>query len=260
MKDYASIPNTTGAFPAVEAINSTTATTLDGTPLLADSVNEWWGFSQALLEFVGATPSGAVEASGASQLLDSLRRIAGHPGEIVFWAGNDDPSAFLDGLRLLLLEGQGVLVADYPLLTAAVYVGDALNGSAGAFYRCTNANGSGRSTTGAYLKLPDAGGRFPRVINTPGQPMVNPQALIAGDVQPPAVAGHGHVLADVVSGNVATAGYTTVTTGAGPEAYIRSAVGAGGLYAPSSGSITGATDPLDNRPYGICAGSLAVRY
>ena len=260
MKDYADIPNTTGAFPYVEAVNSTTSTTLDGTPLLADSVNEFWGFSQAVLNFMDELPTGDTDVAGDSQLLKALRRAMGYAGEVFFWAGTDDPASVYGGLRILLLEGQCVLRADYDRLDAVTYVGDALNATAEAFYRCDNSDGSGRSTSGVYLKLPNAGGRYPRAIDNAGSAL-NPEALIAGSLQAPAVATHGHVLRDIVSGNT-TASFTMVdTSGAGPEAYIRSTVGTGALRAYATyADMLGAVADLDNRPYTICAGSLAIRY
>jgi len=57
---------------------------------------------------------------------------------------------------VLLLQGQTILIAGYPLLVAACYVGDALNATAPAFYKTSDAGGTTRSTSGAYFVLPNA--------------------------------------------------------------------------------------------------------
>lgn len=64
----------------------------------------------------------------------------------------------------LKANGAAIQVASYGSLATAIYCGDALNATALWGYRCTNpANPSGsRSTTGAYIVLPDARGEFVR--------------------------------------------------------------------------------------------------
>lgn len=64
----------------------------------------------------------------------------------------------------LKANGAAVSRAAYASLDAAIYCGDSLNASAGFGYRCTNpSNPSGsRSTTGAYIVLPDLRGEFIR--------------------------------------------------------------------------------------------------
>jgi hypothetical protein len=60
-----------------------------------------------------------------------------------------------------LLSGQIIsITGDYARLSANVYVGDAANDTAEAFYKC-DASGE-RDTSGAYMKLPDCRGLFLR--------------------------------------------------------------------------------------------------
>lgn len=62
----------------------------------------------------------------------------------------------------LAMTGFGVLVANYPELLDACYVGDADNETAEGFYRCNAADGSGRSVTGDYLFIEDMRDNFIR--------------------------------------------------------------------------------------------------
>ncbi len=89
MKDFALIDFTSGTFPSVTADQSSGPTVRDGAPLDADWVSDLWGAFQALLNKAGVTPSGVTEAWAASDIMDSIRKIAGSPGEILFWGGRD---------------------------------------------------------------------------------------------------------------------------------------------------------------------------
>ncbi|KAF1043070.1 MAG: hypothetical protein GAK35_02390 [Herbaspirillum frisingense] len=64
----------------------------------------------------------------------------------------------------LKANGTAVAVSSYVDLATAIYCGDAANATALWGYRCTsNSNPNGtRSTTGAYIVLPDARGEFIR--------------------------------------------------------------------------------------------------
>lgn len=62
----------------------------------------------------------------------------------------------------LAMIGVGVLVANYPELVAACYVGDADNATAEGFYRCNAADGSGRNVAGDYLFIEDMRENFIR--------------------------------------------------------------------------------------------------
>lgn len=149
------------AFPDNKAVNASGPTELDGTEFVKLMVDNFmFGRQQALLNYADITPNGLSEEDGDSQEIEAMQRSFGAPGEAVDWYGDADPSA--SGLRILLLEGQGILVADYPELTAAVYVGDADNPTAPAFYRADDAAGTIRNIAGIYLILPDATGEYPR--------------------------------------------------------------------------------------------------
>lgn len=146
----------TGTHPDFEAINSTGAATQDGTEIIAEGWNNFiLGPWQALFNWAGITPDGVTESQGASQWLESLRK--GHgigPGKGIRWFLANDPS--VTGDRVLLLSGQTVLIASYPELVSACYVGDGNNATAPYFYKSTDSGGATRSTSGTYFTLPES--------------------------------------------------------------------------------------------------------
>jgi hypothetical protein len=74
--------------------------------------------------------------------------------------------------RLLDLAGDAIPVAGpYAHMVANVYCGDALNDTAPSYYRCTDQSkpNDSRSTTGAYMKLPDCRGIFMRGAGQNGE-------------------------------------------------------------------------------------------
>lgn len=151
------------AFPDNKAINASGPTELDGTEYVKLMVDNFmFGRQQALLNHASLTPNGLSEEDGDSQEIEAMQRSFGAAGEAVDWYGKADPS--VTGLRILLLEGQGILVADYPELAATVYVGDGDNPTAPAFYRADDAAGTIRNIAGIYLILPDAQNLYPRFI------------------------------------------------------------------------------------------------
>ncbi|WP_416046673.1 phage tail protein [Cupriavidus basilensis] len=77
-------------------------------------------------------------------------------GKVSWFARSSAPAGFLKA------NGAAVPVASYAVLAASIYCGDALNATALFGYRCANSDGTGRSTTGAYIVLPDLRGEFPR--------------------------------------------------------------------------------------------------
>lgn len=162
MLDFSSLDNTSGSFPNVEATDSSGPTLRDGTPINASLINDIWGAFQAILNAAGTTPSAGAETSSASDLLDSIRKLGGAPGELVFHAS---PSDVLDA-NVLPLKGQVITISAYPALVAATYVGDTNNPTAAypAFYKCSDTGGSTRNTAGPYFKLPDGRGRFIRAL------------------------------------------------------------------------------------------------
>lgn len=183
MKAYENIVvNKIGTFPSVLAQNASAAGATDGTEYIADLVNDLWGFWQTVLQFAGQTPNGTLEASAATaasalgnaqQKLQSMQMLFGAPGELVFdciapgsgtygsqsmvWgAAAGGPPMRYQYRRVLPLVGQvGVVIANYPDLCAAVYCGDANNGTATAFYKTSDAGGTTRSTSGTYMTMGD---------------------------------------------------------------------------------------------------------
>lgn len=194
------------AFPDTEAVNVSAPGAGDGTEFVAALVNDIWGRAQAIMDYAGLTPDGAQEAPDTAQILEAIGRGFGvGPGMGVIYWKNDTPAAFGD--RVLLLQGQVILIASYPLLAAAVYCGDANNATAPAFYKTSDAGGTIRDTAGTYLVLPDTRGLSLKgvgdaVVNT--RTKTGPAAL--GEVQEDAMQGHIHP-ATVADG---------ATTGTGP--------------------------------------------
>lgn len=62
-------------YPYGSAKNDSTGTTGDGTPFAAPLLNDWYGFSQALLVNAGVVPSGAAETALNSQLFDCIEAL-----------------------------------------------------------------------------------------------------------------------------------------------------------------------------------------
>jgi hypothetical protein len=153
--DYAAtFTNYTGSFPNIEAQNVTAPGAGDGTEFVAALVNDIWGRAQALLDYAGLTPDGVQEAPDTAQILTALSKGYGiGPGIGVIYWKNGTPAA--NGDRVILLQGQVITIASYPLLAAAVYVGDANNATAPAFYKTSDAGGTTRSTSGTYMVMPD---------------------------------------------------------------------------------------------------------
>jgi hypothetical protein len=196
MKDFATIDNTTGAFPDVESENVTSPGADDGTPAVKQWVDEMWGFFQAVLNASEQTPSGSTETASASQLLQGLRNLLGTPGEIVAWAGKKDvdPTTLFPPIRLLELKGQGVQwdATKYTNLDNNVYVGDAYNATAAAFYHADNPDGTSRNTTGVYLILPDFRGYILRGYDEAANIDPNGASRTIGDAQGGGVQWHQH--------------------------------------------------------------------
>ncbi len=185
----------TGTYPDTKAVASSTPTTPDGTPYLKALLDEQWGYIQALLNHAGITPDGVVESAAVgSQVMESIQKIAGYPGEIVGWMGSNfaaaDPSVL--GIRLLPLVGQTVLIANYVDLDAMVYVGNVLNPTALTFFRTSDIGGTTRNIVGPYLVLPDLRGYFLRGYDSTG--LVDPDgaAHTVGSVQADMLADHEH--------------------------------------------------------------------
>src|SRR4030042_3751075 len=116
MIDYeASFINTDGTpFPDTLAVNVSVPGAGDGTEFIAALVNDIWGRAQALLDYAGLSPDGVTEAPDTAQILPAIGKGFGvGPGMGVTYWKNDTPVA--NGDRVLLLQGQVVLITDYPL-------------------------------------------------------------------------------------------------------------------------------------------------
>lgn len=155
MIDYSAVfTNYTGVFPNLEAVNVSAPGAGDGTEFVAALVNDIWGRAQALLDYAGLSPDGVQEAPDTAQMLTALSKGYGiGPGIGVIYWKNGTPAA--NGDRVILLQGQVISIASYPLLAAAVYVGDASNATAPAFYKTSDSGGTTRSTAGTYMVMPD---------------------------------------------------------------------------------------------------------
>lgn len=164
MKDFSTLTNTSGSFPNVISYASSGPTLRDGTPVTPTIVNDIWGAFQAILDAAGVTPSGDVDVAGTSDLLDSIRKVSGAPGELVFHAAPDDT---IDA-NILPLKGQVITIASYPELVAATYIGDVNNANtaySGGFYKTSDSGGTTRNTAGPYFVLPDCRGYFIRALS-----------------------------------------------------------------------------------------------
>lgn len=213
MIDYGTIANVTGNFPDAVSKNCSTPLTKDGTSYFKPVIDDVWGAAQALMHHAGLNHNATAEIKGNSQRLTAIQRVAGHPGEIIAWAGNDaDPSDI--NIRLLPLNGQTVLRTNYPDLDIFTYVGDPDNHTAPAFYHCDNADGSGKNIAGIYLKLPEMRGFALRGIDPTATYDPDGATRKVGDHQFYALRQHQHAIDVVATGNKvvsilsATAGIT----------------------------------------------------
>lgn len=180
------------SFPNFSGKNATGAGATDGTEFIAAMIDNWmWGWQQALFDYEGFTPNGVTEAAGASQMVDAINNMV-PPGMVLEWNINVDPATL--GARYLLLNGQGVLRANYPLLDANVYVGDGNNAAVaaggGAYYRADDAAGTTPNIAGVYLILPESRGYTTRGLDAAAS--VDPQGAsrFLGDTQVDAFQGH----------------------------------------------------------------------
>jgi hypothetical protein len=189
---YESIANTIGTFPNTTAKNASGGGATDGTPYIRAVVDDLWGFSQALMDAANLTPNAVTESATASQRLDALRRVLGYPGEVIAWMGAGDPQTVVPGMRLLALNGQGILRANYSELDAVVYVGNPLNPTAPAFYHADDAAGTIRNIAGVYLILPDLRGYFLRGLDVAETKDKDGASRIQGDSEVPALPKHRH--------------------------------------------------------------------
>jgi hypothetical protein len=200
------------AFPGTKGVNASTPTSLDGTEFVALMVDDEWGARQALVNYAGLTPSGSTEIDGASQALEAIQKGFIGPGTGIHYWKNDDPATLGD--RVLLLNGQGILRANYTELDAAVYVGDVANPTASAFYRADNADGSSRNVTGIYLILPETRGYVLRGLDVAAAVDPDGASRDLGSIQADAFESHLHT-GWVSAGNIAASGVNVAPVSAG---------------------------------------------
>jgi hypothetical protein len=187
-----------GVHPDALAINSTGAATQDGTEFIAEYLNNFvLGPWQALFDYASITPNGVSEAAGASQWLASIEKgFAVGPGKLVGWFIDDTPA--VSGDRVLLLQGQGVLISTYGPLDAKVYVGNAANAAVaaggGAFYRSSDSGGAVPDIAGPYLQLPEGRGYTLRGLDLAASVDPDGASRFLGDNQVDAMQGHIHPL------------------------------------------------------------------
>ena len=177
-------------YPYGSAKNVVTAGDGTGTPWTKSIVDDIYGFFSRGMALAGLTPTNNSDTSLASQIHDSLRLTCGYPGMVVMHHMTTIPT----GIRLLNLEGQGVLVSAYPALAAACYVGDPNNPAAGAYYKADDALGAVRNTAGVYLILPDFRGRFARGEDIGATVDPDGASRLLGDGQADALQKHNHVI------------------------------------------------------------------
>lgn len=182
------------AFPDSGAADVSAPGAQDGTEFFVTMINNYmFGPQQMLLDHAGLTPTGVIESATTSQVKEALQKGFGAPpGVPTEWHLASDPG--VTGHRALLLNGQGILRANYPDLDAAVYVGDGNNAAVaaagGAYFRADNSDGTSPNIAGVYLILPERRGYVPRGLDTAASVDPDGASRVLGDVQLDAFQGH----------------------------------------------------------------------
>lgn len=246
--------NYSGAFPNTLAVNVTTPGAGDGTEFIAAGVNDSWGFHQALMAYAGLTPDSVTEAPGTSQMVEAMQKSFGHPGEVCMWHGQADPATL--GIRLLLLEKQGILRANYADLDTAVYCGDGNNGTWDYYYHADDAAGTIRNIVGNYLILPDSRGCTVRGYDPTN--LRDPLGSVRKfpDIQVDAMEQHGHVLQSNTSNFYCLHRGDTYAAGTDKLWYPSASSGSDDLEAKA---VSGATTSTETRMVNLGV-KLCVRY
>jgi len=199
MQDYAAaFANFSGVFPDILAINASGPSATDGTEFVSNMINDsMWGVMQMILNRAGLSPDGVLESDSASQIREALQKGFGAPvGVVTQWHIDDDPGT--SGHRAILLNGQGILRANFAELDAACYVGDANNAAVaaagGSYYRADDAAGTIPNIVGIYLILPETRGYAPRGLDVAASVDPDGASRFLGDNQLDAFQGHFHDL------------------------------------------------------------------
>jgi hypothetical protein len=130
-----------------------------------------------------------VDKNATLEVLANLTSsLANTAGEIKMTGWKTIPA----GVRALFLTGQTVLAANYAELVTNTYTGDTDNATAEAYYRCDNADGTGRNIAGIYFKLPDFAGVVPRGYDSLASVDPDGATRKLGDFQADAMQGHLH--------------------------------------------------------------------
>ncbi len=184
----------TGVHPNALAVNSTGAATQDGSEFIAEYMNNFiLGPWQALFNYASITPNGVTESAAASQWLTCIEKgYAVGPGKLVCSFLNTTPA--VSGDRILLLQGQGIVIANYTALDAATYVGDGNNATeaagGGKFYRSSDSGGATPNIAGPYLQLPEGRGYALRGLDLAASVDPLGASRFLGDNQVDAFQGH----------------------------------------------------------------------
>jgi hypothetical protein len=137
-----------------------------------------------------------------TQFMSAMRAFAGVPvGAIIGFPTTTAPTGFLKA------NAAAVSRATYANLDAFLYVGDSNNASAIHGYRCTDpANPSStRSTTGAYIVLPEYRGEFIRGLDD-GRGIDSGRTV--QQFQGPSILSHTHSASTDTQGSHSHTGYT----------------------------------------------------
>jgi hypothetical protein len=225
--------------------------------LIAAWVNSLWGWVQDTVQRAGLTPSGVAEAytaetgtlplgTTATQIRTALQMtFGGRPGD--WWFGAYTPIA---NQRILLAQGQTVLIANYKDLVAATYCGDGVNNTAGVpFYKSTDSGGVTRSTSGTYFTIPDARGVTIRGIDTGATR--DPLGATRGGGTP-----NGSIELDAVQGHWHTCDRTINTN---PAGFVNDATGFLGTVTKANNTTMYALGPITDGTNGVPRTSSETR-
>lgn len=154
-------------------------------------------------------PVGALISTSVQAALAELDVRAAMPGDVKYIAGSTPGAGWLKANG-----ASGVAVAAYPALAAAIYCGDTKNATADWGYRYTNtaAPSTSRSTTGAYIMIPDLRGEFVRGFDD-GRGVDAGRSMWA--LQSYEIQAHTHsgVVGSSAIGNIPSGGSTVCPTG-----------------------------------------------
>ena len=187
----------------------------------------WWYYmiteeQRAVIVAAGLVP----DHTNVGQLAQAILILAGQPAGINVYASFTAPPS---GVRLLKRNGQAVARATYPALDAAIYCGNANNGTAEWGYRCNDPDNpsTSRNVNGTHIVLPNARGRFGRVLSD-GASIDSGRSLWAYQAQD--LQAHAHV-------------YSRAALGTSDS------IDGGGMTAGVSDDWTSSTGGTETRPY-----------